>query len=82
MLREITTGIRSLAIYRVLGRSNRKRRVIIGKALFSIPLVGYLPLHIIEVTIIIVVIMILYEMYQRSQENKPESQRKKNRKQK
>ncbi len=32
---------------------------IIGKALFSIPLVGYLPLHIIEVTIIIVVIMVI-----------------------
>jgi len=39
---------------------------VIGKALFSIPLVGYLPLHIIEVTIIIVGIMILYEVYQRS----------------
>ena len=52
----------------------------IGKALFSIPLVGYLPLHIIEVTFVIVGIMVLYELYQRSQENKKESRPKKNRK--
>jgi len=72
-----------LAIYPGIGQIEPvKDEWIIGKALFSIPLVGYLPLHIIEVTIIIVVIMILYEMYQRSKENKPESQRKKNRKQK
>ncbi len=72
-----------LAIYPGIGQIEPvKDEWIIGKALFSIPLVGYLPLHIIEVTIIIVVIMILYEMYQRSQENKPESRRKKNRKQK
>ena len=72
-----------LAIYPGIGQIEPvKDEWIIGKALFSIPLVGYLPLHIIEVTIIIVVIMILYEMYQRSTENKPESQRKKNRKQK
>jgi signal peptidase len=72
-----------LAIYPGIGQIEPvKDEWIIGKALFSIPLVGYLPLHIIEVTIIIVVIMILYEMYQRSQENKQESRRKKNRKQK
>lgn len=72
-----------LAIYPGIGQIEPvKDEWIIGKALFSIPLVGYLPLHIIEVTIIIVVIMVLYEMYQRSQENKPEVQRKKNRKQK
>jgi len=53
---------------------------VIGKALFSVPLVGYLPLHIIEVTIIIVGMMILYEIYQRSRENKKESRPKKNKK--
>jgi len=53
---------------------------VIGKALFSVPLVGYLPLHIIEVTIIIVGMMILYEVYQRSRENKKESRPKKNKK--
>jgi signal peptidase len=72
-----------LAIYPGIGQIEPvKDEWIIGKALFSIPLVGYLPLHIIEVTIIIVVIMVLYEVYQRSQENKPEVQQKKNRKQK
>jgi signal peptidase len=43
---------------------------IVGKALFSVPLVGYLPLHIIEVTIIIVIIMVLHELYLSSHENK------------
>ena len=57
-----------------------KEEWVIGKALFSVPLVGYLPLHIIEVTIIIVGIMILYEIYQRSRENKKESRPKKNKK--
>jgi len=72
-----------LAIYPGIGQIEPvKDEWIIGKALFSIPLVGYLPLHIIEVTIIIVGIMVLYELYQRSQENKQESRRKKNRKQK
>ena len=41
---------------------------IVGKALFTIPLVGYLPLHIAEVVILVVVIMILHELYLRSRE--------------
>jgi signal peptidase len=53
---------------------------IVGKALFSIPLVGYLPLHIIEVTVVVVGIMVLYELYQRSRENKKKPQSKKKRK--
>jgi len=57
-----------------------KEEWVIGKALFSVPLIGYLPLHIIEVTIIIVGLMILYELYQRSRENKKESRPKKNKK--
>lgn len=52
---------------------------VIGKALFSIPLVGYLPLHIIEVTVVIVGLMVLYELYQRSRENKKGSSPKKKR---
>jgi signal peptidase len=70
-----------LAIYPGIGQIEPvKDEWIIGKALFSIPLVGYLPLHIIEVTFIIVGIMILYELFQRSRENKQESRSKKNRK--
>lgn len=42
---------------------------IVGKALFTIPLVGYLPLHIIEVVIIVAVIMIIHEFYLRSRED-------------
>jgi signal peptidase len=53
---------------------------IVGKALFSVPLVGYLPLHIIEVSFAVVGIMVLYELYQRSQENKKTSRPKKTRK--
>ena len=41
---------------------------IVGKALFTIPLVGYLPLHIVEVVILVVVIMLLHELYLRSRE--------------
>ncbi|MEN6442338.1 MAG: S26 family signal peptidase [Methanoregula sp.] len=39
---------------------------VIGKALFTIPLVGLLPLHIWEVIIVLVVVMLLYEWYTRS----------------
>ena len=42
---------------------------IVGKALFTVPLVGYLPLHIAEVVILVVVIMILHELYLRSRED-------------
>jgi signal peptidase I len=42
---------------------------IVGKALFSVPLVGYLPLHIVEVIIVVIVIMGLHELYLRSRES-------------
>lgn len=45
---------------------------IIGKALFAVPLIGYLPLHIVEVTIIIFVLMGLHELYIRSREKEKE----------
>ncbi len=35
---------------------------IIGKAVFSIPLVGYLPLHIVEFAILIIAIIIIQEL--------------------
>lgn len=41
---------------------------IVGKALFAVPLVGYLPLHIWEVVIVVVIIMALHELYLRSRE--------------
>jgi signal peptidase len=42
---------------------------IVGKALFTIPLVGYLPLNIIPVAIIIILLILLHEWYLRKQEN-------------
>ena len=36
---------------------------LVGKALFAIPLIGYLPLHIVPVAIILIAAMFLYEYY-------------------
>jgi signal peptidase len=52
-----------------------KEEWIVGKALFAIPIIGYLPLNIWLVTIIVVIAMILHEMYLRSKE--PEKPAKK-----
>jgi signal peptidase len=54
-----------------------KQEWIVGKALFSIPLVGYLPLHILEVTIVIVGLMVIHELYLRSRQDKQGKQPKK-----
>jgi signal peptidase len=54
-----------------------KEEWIIGKALFTVPLVGYLPLHIVEVTVIILVVMAVYELYLRSKEERAAQQKKK-----
>ena len=43
---------------------------IVGKALFTVPLVGYLPLHIWEVVIVVIIIMALHELWLRSREEK------------
>ncbi|MDD1703806.1 MAG: S26 family signal peptidase [Methanoregula sp.] len=42
---------------------------IIGKALFAVPLVGYLPLNIWAVAIVVIIAMVLHELYLRSKEN-------------
>jgi signal peptidase len=54
-----------------------KNEWIVGKALFTVPVVGYLPLHIVEVTIVIVGIMVIHELYLRSRQDKPGKQPKK-----
>jgi len=54
-----------------------KEEWVIGKALFAIPLVGLLPLHILEVIIVIVAIMVIHELYLRRKENGPEKPQKK-----
>ncbi|WFN34148.1 S26 family signal peptidase [Methanogenium sp. S4BF] len=49
---------------------------IVGKALFAIPLVGYLPLHIIEFAVIIIAILIIWEWYSRRREENAENGKK------
>lgn len=49
---------------------------IIGKALVKIPYIGYIPLYIKEVIIIVAVIMILHELYLRSRSPVKKSQKK------
>jgi signal peptidase len=74
-------NIDQIAVYQGLGVIEPvKDEWIIGKALFTIPLVGYLPLHIVEVTLIIIVLMILHELYLHSREDKMKKPQKKNRK--
>ena len=41
---------------------------VVGKALFTVPYVGLLPLHIGEVIIIVIVLMVLHELYLRRKE--------------
>lgn len=48
---------------------------IVGKALFTVPLVGYLPLHIWEVIVVVIIIMALHELYLRSKEGKEENKK-------
>lgn len=43
---------------------------VIGKALFSIPLIGYIPLHILEFAILIIILMFVHELYLNSREKK------------
>jgi signal peptidase I len=50
---------------------------VIGKALFTVPLVGLLPLNIGPVIVIVIIIMLLHEWYLRSREQEPEKPRKK-----
>ncbi len=50
---------------------------VVGKALFVIPLLGYLPLNIVPVAIIIIVAMLLYEWYSSRKKSSREQTRKK-----
>ena len=60
--------------YRGLGSAIQpvKPEWIVGKAVFKVPLVGYLPLNIWPVIIVVIFFMVLHELYLRSrQETKP-----------
>jgi signal peptidase len=56
---------------------------VVGKALFAVPYVGLLPLHIGEVIIVVIILMVLHELYLRRQEEavtaKPQKKGKKKR---
>ena len=43
---------------------------VIGKALFTVPYVGLLPLHIGEVIVVVIIIMVLHELYLRRKDEK------------
>jgi signal peptidase len=53
---------------------------VVGKALFAIPLIGLLPLHITEIVIVMVIAMILYEWYLRRKASSLENDGKKGKK--
>ena len=54
-------------IYPGIGRIEPvKEEWIVGKAWFAIPMVGYLPLHIVEFAVIILILMVVHELYLRS----------------
>ncbi|WP_265580362.1 signal peptidase I [Methanofollis aquaemaris] len=52
-----------LSVYREVGGQIEpvKKEWVVGKALFAIPFVGYLPLHILEVAIVLIVLMLVYD---------------------
>jgi len=47
-----------------------KKEWVVGKALFAIPYVGLLPLHIGEVIVIVIILMVLHEIWLRREEEK------------
>ncbi|MDO9325616.1 MAG: S26 family signal peptidase [Methanoregula sp.] len=48
-----------------------KKEWVVGKALFTVPYVGLLPLHIGEVIIAVIILMVLHELYLRRKEAAP-----------
>jgi signal peptidase len=49
---------------------------IVGKALFAIPLVGYLPLHIVEFAVVIIALMLIWEWYARRRDESRDAEQK------
>lgn len=65
-------------IFHDIGRMEPVREEwVVGKALFAIPLIGYLPLHIWEFAVIVVVILIAYELYGRRKEQRDKVEKEK-----
>ena len=53
-----------------------KEEWIVGKALFAIPLLGYLPLHIWEFAVVVVILLVIWELYSRKKEKDREVTKK------
>jgi signal peptidase I len=60
-----------------------KKEWVVGKALFTVPYIGLLPLHIGEVIVVVIILMVLHELYLRRKEEqetaKPQKKGKKRR---
>ncbi len=58
--------------YRGTGSSIQpvKKEWLVGKAIYAVPYVGYLPLNIVPVIIIVVILMVLHELYLRHRSEK------------
>jgi signal peptidase len=48
---------------------------VVGKALFALPLVGYIPLNIVPFALLIIVLMVVHELYLRHREIEQEDRR-------
>ncbi|QYZ79347.1 signal peptidase I [Methanofollis formosanus] len=62
-----------LSVYREIGGQIEpvKKEWVVGKALFAIPFLGYLPLHIFEVAVVLIVLMFIYDfLVERRKEQK------------
>lgn len=53
-----------------------KKEWIVGKAVYAVPLIGYLPLNIIPVIIIVVIVMVLHELYLRRRSHPPPAKKR------
>lgn len=64
-------------IYVGIGRIEPvKEEWVVGKALFAVPLIGYLPLHIAEFAILIIVLLVVHELYSKMKREGREDQKR------
>lgn len=54
-----------------------KKEWIVGKAVYAVPLIGYLPLNIYPVIVVVIILMALHELYLRRQSGSAPSKTKK-----
>ena len=65
------------AIFSAYGRMQPvKEEWIVGKALFAIPLIGFIPLHLFESALIVVIIIVIIELVSRKLKKNKETKAK------